>query len=319
LYGQSGNDKQLQGGEGNDIIYGGEGNDNLYGEFGHDVLYGGDNGDKLFGGDGDDILNGEDGDDYLIGGAGNDTINGGSGFDYAFYSSVRFTYDISETDEFLLLEDLTGEEGVDTIQQVEYLFFNDYMVSIDITKNAAKIPSFALEQLQELYVAFFNRIPEAVGLNYWINQYDSGVNINSIAEQFYNAGIQYSDVTGFSAGMSNTDFINVVYTNVLGRENGADTAGLAYWNNALETGSATNATIVAAILDSAHTYKGDAEWGWVADLLDNKIEVANIFAVDYGLSYYTPEESITSGMAIAAAVTDTDITVALELIGIVTI
>ena len=117
--------------------------------------------------------------------------------------------------------------------------------------------------------------------------------------------------------MSNTDLINIIYVNVIGREDGADAEGLSYWTNALQSGDASNGTLVSAILTSAHTYKGDAEWGWVADLLDNKIDVANTFAVEYGLNYQTPEESITGGMAIAAAITPTDIDAAIELIGVI--
>jgi len=41
-------------------------------------------------------------------------------------------------------------------------------------------------------------------------------------------------------------------------------------------------SLVSAILTSAHTFKDDATWGWVADLLDNKIQVADKFAVTWG-------------------------------------
>ena len=54
----------------------------------------------------------------------------------------------------------------------------------------------------------------------------------------------------------------------------------------------------------------------MADLLDNKIVVADAFAVDWGLNYNTPEDSIANGMAIAAAVTPTDTSAAISLIGI---
>jgi hypothetical protein len=74
--------------------------------------------------------------------------------------------------------------------------------------------------------------------------------------------------------------------------------------------------LVNKILDSAHTFKGNATWGWVADLLDNKITVAKKFSIDMGLNYNTPEESITQGMAIAAAITPTSTAVAISLIGV---
>ena len=73
---------------------------------------------------------------------------------------------------------------------------------------------------------------------------------------------------------------------------------------------------MSTILSSAHTYKGDATWGWVPDLLDNKISVANQFAVTWGLNYNTPDESIARGMAIASAVTPTDTAAAIALIGV---
>jgi peptidyl-prolyl cis-trans isomerase A (cyclophilin A) len=58
---------------------------------------------------------------------------------------------------------------------------------------------------------------------------------------------------------------------------------------------------------SAHGYKGDAQYGWVADLLDNKITVGKFFSIQEGLNYNTDTDSITQGMAIAALVTATDI------------
>ena len=71
-----------------------------------------------------------------------------------------------------------------------------------------------------------------------------------------------------------------------------------------------------SILDSAHTFKGRPDFGWVADLLDNKYVVGKRFAIDFGLSFNTPEESISKGMQIAAAVTSTDTSVAIGLIGV---
>ena len=75
-------------------------------------------------------------------------------------------------------------------------------------------------------------------------------------------------------------------------------------------------SLVTKILQSAHTFKGDATWGWVADLLDNKAAVAQRFAVDLGLNGNTPEASISRGMQIAAAVTPTSIDAAIALIGV---
>jgi hypothetical protein len=165
-------------------------------------------------------------------------------------------------------------------------------------------------------VALFNRVPDADGMSYWLDQIKAGQTFNQIAESFYNAGVSYSQLTGFSNSMSNADFINVIYKNVLGRKDGADAGGLSYWEGELLRGDATRPSLVSQILSSAHTYKGNTTWGWVADLLDNKITVAKKFSIDMGLNYNTPEESISKGMAIASAITPTDTTAAVTLIGV---
>ena len=153
-------------------------------------------------------------------------------------------------------------------------------------------------------------------MSYWITQLKAGKTISDIATSFYSAGVQYTTLTGFSTGMTNTDFINTIYRHVLGRADGADADGLNYWNQALSSGQATRGSLVSNILDSAHTFKGNATWGWVANLLDNKISVANTVVVAWGVNYNTAEQSIAQGMAIAAAVTPTDTQAALNLIGI---
>ena len=70
------------GGEDNDIIHGGSGNDRLDGSAGNDELHGSLGSDELLGLTGNDQLFGETGDDdRLHGGLGNDQLDGGSGND----------------------------------------------------------------------------------------------------------------------------------------------------------------------------------------------------------------------------------------------
>jgi hypothetical protein len=118
--------------------------------------------------------------------------------------------------------------------------------------------------------------------------------------------------------MTNEDFVNVVFKNTLGRKNGADAEGLAYWSSQLQTGKATYGSLVSEILTSAHSFKGNETWGWVADLLDNKIFAASTIAVGWGISFNSPEESIKKGMEIVAAITPTNSWDAIKLIGLST-
>ena len=335
IYGEKG-DNTLQGWSGNDLIFGGLGDDLIFGQDGNDELQGGLGDDNLQGGDGADLMAGQDGNDRLFGqngndqlqggagldifkgGSGNDTLYGGSGIDQAYFTSNRSNFTQSTVGEVTTFTDNLGFEGTDQLTSIERAYFTDYYVNLTVKNESAvsNIASSDLQQLQELYVAFFNRVPDADGLEYWIGQFNSGQSINQIAESFYNSGIAFSELTGISAGMTNTSFINVVYNNVLGRSSGADPEGLSFWTTALQSGAETKATLVASIITSAHQFKGDAQWGWVADLLDNKVEVANLFSVEYGLNNLTSAESISNGIAIAAAVTPTDTTAAIELIGI---
>ena len=284
---------------------------------------------KGVGGDGNDIiiandlgnfLKGMGGADLLKGGANNDQLDGGLGVDTALYTPVVSNYTVTKTTvsgtTTYTVKDKTGADGTDTLTNVEALKFFDKSINLTIQAQAKAAPAADVTRLSELYVAFFNRIPDADGLSYWIGQKVAGQSISQIADTFYNAGVQFSSLTGFTATMSNADFVNVVYKNVLGRKDGADAGGLAYWTGKLADGSATRGDLVSTILDSAHTFKGDATYGYVADLLDNKIAVAKTFAIDLGLNYNTSNDSITNGMAIAAAVTPTSTAAAISLIGV---
>ena len=254
--------------------------------------------------------------DTLSSSRGNDTIDGGSGIDTVLVNSSISNYFITKTATGFTLVDKTGLDGTDTLTNIEAIKFSDKTINLTVQAKAASVPSADVTRLVELYTAFFNRLPDADGMSFWIDEMKAGKTINLVAEAFYNAGVNYSSLTGFSSTMTNADFINVIYKNVLGRKDGADASGLSFWETEITSGRATRGTLVTNILDSAHTFKGNKAWGWVADLLDNKITVAKKFSIDMGLNYNTPEESITKGMAISGSITPTDTTAAVTLIGV---
>lgn len=199
--------------------------------------------------------------------------------------------------------------------------FSDMTINLLIGDKSKTISPAQLQNLIELYIAFFNRVPDADGLGYWIDQLKAGQTIDQIADNFYRAALNYADITKYTANMSNADFIRIVYKNVLGRDE-VDAEGMTYWSNALAKpagteGSATRATLVNFILNSAHTFKGDAKYGYVADLLDNKLAVGTYFAVQQGINYNTPAESIEKGVLIAAAVTPSSTQAAINLIAVI--
>jgi hypothetical protein len=243
-------------------------------------------------------------------------IDGNAGIDTLVVTSGISNYSVTKTATGYILGDKTASTGTDTLVNIEAIKFTDKTINLTVQAKAASAPSADVTRLVELYTAFFNRVPDADGMGFWIDEMKAGKTTNQVAEAFYNAGVNYSSLTGFSSTMTNADFINVIYKNVLGRKDGADAGGLSFWETEITSGRATRGTLVTNILDSAHTFKGNATWGWVADLLDNKITVAKKFSIDLGLNYNTPEESITKGMAIASAITPTDTSAAVTLIGV---
>ncbi|MBR7799303.1 Ig-like domain-containing protein [Undibacterium fentianense] len=263
-----------------------------------------------------EFINGTSGNDVLTSSVGSDTISGNAGNDTVVYAEKLNGFKLSRVGDTLTVVSKSGSIATDTLNSIENLQFSDMTVNLQIQALTKSAPAADVQRLIELYVAFFNRVPDADGLAYWTSEMLNGQKLNTIAETFYNAGVQFSDYTGFSATMSNTDFINVIYRNVLGRSDGADADGLSYWNGELSSGKANRGSLVSTILDAAHGFKGNTTWGWVADLLDNKIAVAKTFAIDWGLGYASSDQAITQGMKIAAAVTPTDTQVAISLIGI---
>jgi hypothetical protein len=201
-----------------------------------------------------------------------------------------------------------ARDGSDTLQNVERILFTDMSVNLTVQATAASIPLATLDRICELYVGFFGRVPAADGLENWIKQYRNGKSIFQIADDFYSigSGPDLRAVTGYwdleAAGeLSNSDYVRIVYRNVLGRE--GKEGGINYWSNQLTAGTETRGSLVCKMLDSADTFEGNATWGWVADLVDDKVTMSKRVAVEWGLNYaLTPQEAITKGVAIASAV-----------------
>ncbi|MBC7498921.1 MAG: DNA/RNA non-specific endonuclease [Herminiimonas sp.] len=215
---------------------------------------------------------------------------------------------------------LTATRGSETwmLDNSPTLTFSDVSLGFSIAAQAQAIPASDLRLLIELYIAFFNRVPDADGLSYWIAELRNGKTIENIADSFHAAAIQYPALTGYSAATTHADFVRIIYKNVLGRSGATapPDADVNYWRYALDTGRATKGALVRAILAAAHGFTGDQTWGWVPQLLDKKYYVGHYFAVQHGINYLSAEENIRRTMAVAAAVTPTDMTAAIRLIGV---
>ncbi len=82
--------------------------------------------------------------------------------------------------------------------------------------------TLAEADILRLYRAFLNREPDASGAQYWIG-IGEGASLDVIAEQF-SISQEFTETYG---DLSNQEFLEVVYQNVLGRQ--ADDSGFQYW------------------------------------------------------------------------------------------
>lgn len=234
------------------------------------------------------------------------------------FSQARNNYRITKTGTSYEVIDISGKEASVIVSEDNLLKFTDVTVNLKVSGLAESIQAEDLNRIIELYVAFFNRVPDADGMAYWIAQFKQGVSIQSIADSFYAAAIIYADQTGYSKDMSEADFVRIVYKNVLGRtgQSAPPEADVQYWANNLIQKTATKASLISSMLYAAHTFKNDANWSWVPRLLDNKITTGKYFSVQQGLNYLSPQDSITKGQAIVQAISSSSSASAIELINV---
>lgn len=82
-----------------------------------------------------------------------------------------------------------------------------------------------------VYRAVLGREPDAGGLAFWVGQYNDGLSLADMAEQFT---LQPEFESLYGDDPTNEELVAAVYLNVLGRN--GDPGGMAFWLDQLETG-----------------------------------------------------------------------------------
>ena len=85
--------------------------------------------------------------------------------------------------------------------------------------------------LARLYSAAFDREPKSDGLNFWVEQYESGKSVVAIAQRFY----QSPEFAARYGDLSHEDFVRQLFRNVLGRE--GNSSGINFWVKHLINGT----------------------------------------------------------------------------------
>ena len=98
--------------------------------------------------------------------------------------------------------------------------------------------------VSRLYLAALRRVPDAPGLDNWVNYVRAGNSLQVMAEEFA-ASQEFINRYG---AMTNQQYVAQLYVDVLGRQ--ADPAGLADWTGQLDAGTATRGGILIGFSES---------------------------------------------------------------------
>lgn len=131
-------------------------------------------------------------------------------------------------------------------------------------------------QLIELYIATFGRAPDASGYNFWKTKLDAHtLTIQNVAKLFFDAT---ETQLRYPSTLSSSDFVDDIYTNVLGRP--AESSGKAYWVWRLDSGTITRQDFILTFVQMASANTGTAD----QQLVQNKTLVGYHFAVTLALN-----------------------------------
>ena len=117
------------------------------------------------------------------------------------------------------------------------------------------------QDIQKLYTATFDRVPDRAGVDYWLN---SGLAIEEVAQSFFD---QKETQTKYPDGLPQEEFVKSVYQNLFTREPDGD--GLNYWIKELNSGNITPSNFILAVINGA---KGED-----VDILEKKSQVSENF------------------------------------------
>jgi hypothetical protein len=95
-----------------------------------------------------------------------------------------------------------------------------------------------------LYSAYLTRIPDAGGLNFWLNRRRSGWTLSRISNNFAGS----SEFIRRYGSMTNRQFVENIYTNVLQRA--GDPTGINYWTKKLDNKTANRGQVMINFSES---------------------------------------------------------------------
>ena len=209
-----------------------------------------------------------------------DRIDGLEGVDTVFFAGDQSDYTVTFGPDGVTVTDRTdGGLGSIELDNVELI---DFGTDLPVFGGPMDLRQFggqtglgeeAFESFVEMYIAYFNRAPDAIGLSFWATAYAKGMSLEAIANEFAN---QPETLATYPADASNIKFVSDVYENVLGRA--PDIDGLRFWSDALNEGGIGRGAFIMEMLNGVEDGSPDRAY------LDQKTDLGALFAVHRGMS-----------------------------------
>lgn len=212
--------------------------------------------------------------------AGIGRIDGLGGVDTAVFAGDQTDYTLEFSPTGVTVTDRTeGGLGTIVLDNVELIDFGTDLPIFGGAMNLlqfgghASLDQAAFESFVEMYIAYFNRAPDAVGLAFWGTAYANGMSLEDIAMEF---AAQPETLATYPEGSNNLKFVSDVYGNVLGRS--PDIDGLRFWAGQLDDGNVSRGEFILAMLNGVQDGSDDRAY------LDQKTDLGALYAVHRGMS-----------------------------------
>lgn len=125
-----------------------------------------------------------------------------------------------------------------------------------------------IETIQQLYLAYFQRPADPLGLQYWMHIADTH-GATAIGAEFAKS----AEFRALIAGKSHAEVVDALYVNLFGLH--PDPAGLAFYKSALDAGKTTVDAVAAEILKGAV--------GSDLEIIKNKVVATELFTTALGI------------------------------------
>lgn len=213
--------------------------------------------------------------EIMMGGGGDDVIEGGAGSDTAAYSGVSRDFEVSVRpgEDIIFVKDRSGLEGTDAIHNVEFLTFADATLDASSLVKASNVSASDFLSLIDLYVAYLDRVPDALGLVYWASRLSDGMSMGDMAKSFFSSA---EAISARPQGQTLPEMVSNAYSDILDRA--ADADGLNYWVGQLQTGQLQVDQFALAFV------RGADAGGYDAEIMANKQHLGAHYALDHGLT-----------------------------------